>query len=158
MDSFIKQKSSANRNVEATRGSLLRPVNCETCKQLSSNEVRQNLQRALCTLKRRTGAIAPGILCEAKSGGQLMYLFVTTHIDLPTGSPKDLCDAVLNFPALKKDIGISINLPCNSIVSVWGDRQINSTVVELSNGAADECRSNGAHFLKVGTPNVEEVR
>ena len=123
-----------------------------------AREMRQNLHRALCTLKRRTGAIAPSVLCITESEGQPLPLIITTHLDLPNASPNDLCDAVLNFRALKADAGIIIKLKRNYILDVWGDRLLNFTVARLSNYAADEIRSIGAHFLTIGNPtNDEEV-
>ena len=151
----MDSSASASNSLDSTFNSSPRPVARETSSQ-TTRELRQNLQRALCTLKRRTGAIAPAVLCVSELEGQLLPLIITTHIDLPNTSPNDLCDAVLNFRALKADTGISISLRLNSVLGIWGDRHINFTVVWLSNDAADECRSIGAHFLKVGTPIDDE--
>lgn len=144
-----KKKPSANRSVEATCGSSSRPVTRETCRQMTIREVRQNLQSAFCTLKNRKGVIAPGVLCEIESGGQLLSLFVSTHIDLLIGTSYDFCNAVLNL----QSTGININLTSISVIRV--DQRMNYTIVELSSQTADECKSHGVHFLKVGTPIAE---
>ena len=110
----MDSSASANRSLERTFNS-----SCETSSQ-TTRELRQNLQRALCTLKRRTGAIAPAVLCVAESGGQPLPLIITTHIDLPNNSPNDLCDAVLNFRALTLELASVFRATAYSISGVIG--------------------------------------
>ena len=145
--------ASANRNLEQTFHSSQRSIAQQVSSQ-TTRDVWQKLQRAICTLKRRAGAIAPAALCVAASEVQLAPLIITTHF--PHTSTNNLDNAVLNFPALKANTGISINLPRNSVLDIWDDQRINFTVIWLSNDVADECRNKGANFLKIGTPAVNE--
>lgn len=161
MADFYKRKSLKQNSANRDAAALSNPSKslicaCEAGGQLIKGEVRKNLNRALCTLKRRTGVTAPGVLCDKEFGGRILHLFATTYIE---PRPEDLCKAVLNFPFLKNDTGINIVLPLNSIISFWGDSSLNSTLIELSSEAADDCKSWGACFLKVGIASVDtEVR
>ena len=124
--------------------------------QLSSNLVENNTdtRKALCILLTRSKLSVDGILYEVNFGGKLLSLFIATETE-PTTSQNDLCDAVLNFPTLQMQIPLSRD----RVAHVWCLRLTKSTVVELSNEAAIECRSRGAKFLKVGEVcRCEEVR
>ena len=138
----------------------------ETCERSSAypakahekvgfDEVENNIRKALCILETRTGNRTCGTLCEAKSGDQLLPLLIGTYASLPISAPDDLCDAVLKFSSLKTNKA-SIQCSRDTVRHIWCTLHLNAVVVELSLEAANECRSLGANFLKVGTARVSE--
>ena len=146
MASSVKPESSTINSEENISVNLL-----EQPRHLSSEEVVNNTCKALCVLESPTGSRTWGILCDAKSGDQLIPLLIGTHPSLPISASDDLCNFVLKFPFLETKIENNL-----TIRNIWCTQYLNAIVVELTSNSAKECRSRGANFLKVGTASVSE--
>lgn len=163
MASSVKPKSSTSILVSEANSSVNASENisakypAETHEKAGSDEVENNTRKALCVLETRTGSQTWGTLFEANSGEQILHLLIGIY-PYPSQSviaPDDLYEAVLKFSSLKTEMCIQSR---DSIRHVWCTQHLKAVVVELSSEAANECRSRGANFLKVGIATVwEEV-
>lgn len=122
----------------------------EVCRDdLGCDGFEWNTWRSACTLETQAGKHVYGCLCEVKSKGNILYLFVTTYKTLSTISHSELNSSVLIGNIQVKTL--FIELKRDSIVQVWPSRQNNVGIVELSAEFASDCKSQDLNFMKLGS-------
>ena len=137
-------------------------VTCENAGQLDWVATNKLALRAASELKiGKSGDSATGALFEVESEGRPLYLFISTDKPLCATSPLDLSNAKLLLRDLQpgKEC-IRVSLSRGRVRRMWNTpprvEHSGNTVVELSDEAARDCRSRGAHFLKIVEPRPGE--
>ena len=161
---FRKNMSTISKPIAGSRGSAAtaatgsrnkKIVTCENAGQLDWVAVNKLALRAACELKLgSSGDSATGAFFEVESNGQLLQLFISTNKPLRATSPLDLSNAKLLLRDLQpgKEC-IRVSLSRGRVCRMWNTpprvEHSGNTVVVLSDEAARDCRSRGAHFLKI---------
>ena len=157
--------TSGLRRSLAAASRKFRKRKTETCQkhdQLDWKSANQLALKASCKLKMPSGDSVAGTLFDKESDGRHLHLFISTNRRLSIQSPDDLLNATLHLSDLQPDKHY-ISLDSGKVLNVWHTSPRNehrgNTIVELTDKAAEECRSSDAHFLKIGTalPNEEVV-
>ena len=156
----VKPKPStsmpADNSIRSTSETTSAKYPAGTNEKADSEEVELNTRKALCVLKTSTEIRTWGTLCEAKLGDQVLHLLIGAcpYSSQPVISLDDLHEAELKFSSLETEMRIRCSR--DSVLYVWCAQHLKAVVFELSSQAANQCRSLGANFLKVGIVNVWE--
>ena len=111
-------------------------------------------RKAICKVVTRMGLQGTGALYEVDSHNIQTSVFITCNHLLPSSSVDEVCAAVLDFRDISAMKNISFSR--DDLFHIWTVHHLDATVVELRKSLVEKFKSLGAHFLKIGTANLND--